>query len=424
MTAAAPRPDADEKERAPMGAGVVIVGAGLGGVRLAENLRQAGYSDPVTLIGKENHPPYDRPPLSKAVLRGERGLVELKPREWYDDNHIALLLDTEVTSVDLDARRVSVGSGEAIAFESLVLATGLDPRFLPDDVLDGQDATSVADLSGVHVLRTADDVSALRDDLSEGARVVVVGAGFIGCETAASLLTLGAHVTIVEPAPSVLYAALGAEIGARVAKMHTDRGVTVRTGVGVSGLRVSDGAVSGVVLDGGETLDADLVVVGIGSIPTTGLAESLGLTLADRRLGGGISCDSTGLTSAAGVYALGDVANWSDEAGVFGRRVEHWNHTVEQAKVLADVIAGTEKASAAPVVHYFWTDQFDIKVQCLGTPSADDEIHVVDEDGEKFLAYFSRDGRLTGVVGAGRAGAVMKMRKTVADAPPIAELLS
>ncbi|MEH3157410.1 MAG: NAD(P)/FAD-dependent oxidoreductase [Gordonia paraffinivorans] len=240
-----------------MGAGVVIVGAGLGGVRLAENLRQAGWSDPVTLIGKEPHLPYDRPPLSKAVLRGERGLVELKSREWYDDNHIALLLDTEVTAVDLDGQTVSVGSGETLAFESLVLATGLDPRFLPDDVLDGQDASSVADVTGVHVVRTADDVTALRDELRDGARVVVVGAGFIGCETAASLSTLGAQVTIVEPAPSVLHAALGPEIGARVEKIHTDRGVTVRTGVGVTGLRVSDGAVSGVVLDGGETLDAD-----------------------------------------------------------------------------------------------------------------------------------------------------------------------
>ncbi|MCP2194687.1 Reductase C-terminal [Williamsia deligens] len=406
-----------------MGAGVVIVGAGLGGVRLAENLRQAGYPDAVTLIGKEPHVPYDRPPLSKAVLRGERGPVELKPRDWYDENHIALLLDTEVTGVDLEGRSVSVGSGETIAFETLVLATGLDPRFLPDDVLDGQDADSVADLRGVHVVRTADDVSALRADLTDGARAVVVGAGFIGCETAASLSTLGAAVTIVEPAPSVLNAALGATIGARVEKLHTDRGVTVRTGVGVSGLTVSDGAVSGVVLDGGETLDADLVVIGIGSIPTTALAESLGLTLADRSVGGGISCDARGLTSAPGVYALGDVANWADEAGEFGRRVEHWNHTVEQAKILADVIAGTEKAATAPVVHYFWTDQFDVKIQCLGTPSADDEVHVVDEDGDKFLAYFSRDGKLTGVVGGGRAGAVMKMRPTVAQAPPIADLL-
>lgn len=406
-----------------MGAGVVIVGAGLAGVRLAENLRQAGYSDPVTLVGKEPHLPYDRPPLSKAVLRGERGPVELKPREWYDDNHIALLLDTEVTAVDLDGHSVSVGSGETLAFESLVLATGLDPRFLPDDVLDGQDAGSVPELSGVHVVRTADDVSALREELRDGVRVVVVGAGFIGCETAASLSTLGAQVTIVEPAPSVLHAALGPEIGARVEKMHTKRGVTVRTGVGVSGLTVGDGAVRGVVLDDGSTLDTDLVVIGIGSVPITGLAESVGLALADRSVGGGISCDSAGRTSASGVYALGDVANWADEAGEFGRRVEHWNHTVEQAKILADVIAGTDKAATAPAVHYFWTDQFDVKIQCLGTPTADDDIHVVDEDGEKFLAYFSRDGKLTGVVGAGRAGAVMKMRTTVADAPPIAELL-
>ena len=193
--------------------------------------------------------------------------------------------------------------------------------------------------------------------------------------------------------------------------------------MGVAELLTADGAVTGIRLDDGSTLDADLVVLGIGSTPTTSLAETIGLDLSDRSVGGGIACDVTGKTSVDGVWALGDVANWSDEAGDFGRRVEHWNHVVEQAKVVADAIAGTDKASSTPVVHYFWTDQFDLKIQCLGTPAADDDVRIVDEDGDKFLAYFSRDGILTGVVGAGRAGAVMKMRATVAARTPISDLV-
>ncbi len=396
-----------------MSAGVVIVGAGLGGARVAENLRQAGYSDPITLIGKESQIPYDRPPLSKAVLRGERDLVALKSQEWYTDNHVHLLLDTDVQGVDTDSKTVDVGAGESLRYETLVLATGLDPRFLPQS----------AELDGVYVLRTYDDALELRAAAGEGVRAVVVGAGFIGCEVAASLSMLGATVTIVEPAPSALNAALGSIIGARVEKLHTDRGVTVRTGTSIDHLVAADGAVTGVALDDGTTVDSDLVVLGIGSTPTTALAESIGLELSDRSIGGGIACDATGRTSTEAIYALGDVANWSDEAGEFGRRVEHWNHVVEQAKVVADAIAGTDKASSTPVVHYFWTDQFDLKIQCLGAPTADDEVHIVDEDGDKFLAYFSRDGVLTGVVGAGRAGAVMKMRATVAARTPIADLL-
>lgn len=397
-----------------MSGGVVVVGAGLAGARLAENLRQAGFSDAITLIGREEHIPYDRPPLSKAVLRGDRDLVELKPEQWYADNHVTLTLGVEVTDVDPEARTVSVGDGVTVDYDSLVLATGLDPRMLP----------GTEDLTGVHVLRTYDDAVALRAAATDGARVVVVGAGFIGCEVAASLSTAGASVTIVEPAETALNAALGPVIGKRVEKLHTDRGVTVRTGVGVDEIFAESGRVTAVALDDGTRIETDIVVLGIGSTPMTGLAESIGLDLADRAHGGGIACDARGATSVDGIYALGDVAIWSDESGVFGHRVEHWNHVVEQAKVLADTLVGGERASTTPVVHYFWTDQFDIKIQCLGTPAADDDVHMVDSDGDKFLAYFSRDGVLTGVVGAGRAGAVMKMRATVAADTPIADLIS
>ncbi|MBT0565784.1 NAD(P)/FAD-dependent oxidoreductase [Williamsia sp. CHRR-6] len=396
-----------------MGNAVVIVGAGLGGARVAENLRLAGFSDPITLVSRERHAPYDRPPLSKAVLRGDRDIVELKPQGWYADNDVTLLLDAEVVDADADAGTVTLASGTTLDFDTLVLATGLDARYLP----------GTQQVRGVHVLRTQDDAVALREAAGPGVSAVVVGAGFIGCEVAASLQSLGTQVTIVEPAPTPLYAALGPVIGSRVAQLHTSRGVGVRTGVGIERIDVSDGAVTAVVLDNGTTLATDLVVVGIGSTPTTAVAEKLGLELADASLAGGIACDTQGLTSRKHIYALGDVANWARADGSRVRRVEHWNHVVEEAKVVADAIAGTDLAPSVLGVPYFWTDQFDLKIQSLGDPSADDEVHIVDSDGDKFLAYFHRDGVLTGVVGGGRAGAVMKMRATVAARPPIADLL-
>lgn len=392
-------------------AGVVIVGAGLGGIRVAENLRNNGYIDPITLVGAETHPPYDRPPLSKSVLLGKDDRVDLKPGEFYDEAGITLRLGSEVTAVSPSDKTITLASGESIAYDHLVLATGLEPRPFP----------GLADrVEGVHMIRTYDDAVALREQIDSATDAVVIGAGFIGCEVAASLTARGLKVALVEPAPTPLALALGEEIGALVARLHTDNGVDLRTGVGVAEIVAPDGAVRAVTLDDGTELPADIVVVGIGSIPVTGFLEGSGIELADRAHGGGIACDATGRTSAADVYAVGDVANWLEDDTP--RRVEHWNHTVDQASVVAHQIIGDDDAVVS-AVPYFWSDQFDLKIQVLGAPRPDDEVHVVDDDGKKFLAYYSRDGILTAVVGAGKVGAVMRTRPKLQTPTPVADLL-
>lgn len=402
-------------EMSGSGAGVVIVGAGLGGIRAAENLRNNGFTDPITLVGAENHPPYDRPPLSKSVLLGKDDRVDLKPAEFYGESDITLRLGSAVTSVSPTEKTVTLASGDRLAYDTLVLATGLDPRPFP----------GLADaVAGVHMIRTYDDAVALREQIDSASTAVVIGAGFIGCEVAASLTSRGLSVSLVEPAPTPLAVALGEEIGKLVSRLHIDNGVDLRTGVGVAEIVVTEGAngpkVAAVKLADGTELAADLVVVGIGSTPVTGYLEGSGIELAPREVGGGIACDATGHTSVDDVYALGDVANWRDDEGA-PHRVEHWNHTVDQASVVAHQITGGDAVTAA--VSYFWSDQFDVKIQVLGAPRAGDTVHVVSDDGKKFVAYYSRDGILTGVVGAGKVGAVMKTRPKLQTPTPIADLL-
>ncbi|WAC56547.1 NAD(P)/FAD-dependent oxidoreductase [Gordonia sp. SL306] len=398
-------------------AGVVVVGAGLGGIRVAESLRANNYAGTITLIGAEPHPPYDRPPLSKSVLLGKDDRVDLKPAEFFGDSSIDLRVGERVSAISPDDHTVTVerfddpASSEIVAYETLVLATGLRPRSLP-----GAD-----DVPGVHVLRSIDDALTLRGELEGATRAVVVGAGFIGCEVAASLNQRGLTVTLVEPAPTPLVAALGAEIGNLVTRLHVANGVDVRTGIGVDEV-LSDGfRVRGVRLSDGAEVDADIVVVGIGSAPVIDYLDGSGIEVAPREVGGGIACDEHGVTSAPDVYALGDVANWRTENGGT-RRVEHWTHTVEQASVVAHRIAKTDAMIPATPA-YFWSDQYDLKIQVLGRPESTDEVHVVDDDGRKFLAYYSRDGILTGVVGAGKVGAVMKTRPKLLTRTPIADVI-
>ncbi|GAB19535.1 putative ferredoxin reductase [Gordonia effusa NBRC 100432] len=394
-------------------AGVVIVGAGLGGIRVAENLRSGGYTEPITLIGDEIHPPYDRPPLSKSVLLGNDERVDLKPAEFFAESTVTLRTGQPVTAVSPTEHTVTIGSGDAaqtLGYDSLVLATGLRPRLFPG-----------APAKGVHVIRTVDDALALRAESESARNAVVIGAGFIGCEAAASLRARGLTVTLIEPAPTPLAAALGETIGNLVTRLHVANGVDVRSGVGVDALVAQGDQVSSVRLSDGSDVPADLVVVGIGSTPVVEFLAGSGIGLAARESGGGVACDEVGHTSIDDVYAVGDVANWRNSDGV-PVRVEHWNHTVEQAAIVAGQILGST-ADVAVTVPYFWSDQYDVKVQVLGWPKATDDVHIVVDDGKKFVAYFSRDGLLTAVAGGGKAGAVMKMRAKLLAATPIADLL-
>jgi NADPH-dependent 2,4-dienoyl-CoA reductase/sulfur reductase-like enzyme len=385
--------------------GVVIVGGGLAAARTAEQLRRADYSDPITIISEEVHLPYDRPPLSKELLRSEVDDVTLKPREFYAEHDITLRLGSAATRLDAADHTVTLDDGKLLGYDELVIATGLVPRRIP----------AFPDLESIRVLRSFDESLALRRHASAARHAVVVGAGFIGCEVAASLRGLGVDVVLVEPQPAPLASVLGAQVGGLVARLHRSEGVDVRTEVTVAEVR-GQGHVDTVVLTDGAEVPADLVVVGIGSRPATEWLEGSGI-----QVDNGVICDAVGRTSAPNVWALGDVASWRTPRG-HQVRVEHWSNVAEQARVLVPAMLGEDVPSTV-VVPYFWSDQYDIKIQCLGEPQATDIVHLVEDDGRKFLAYYERDGVVAGVVGGGKPGQVMKTRAKIAAGAPICQVL-
>ncbi len=389
--------------------GIVIVGGGLAASRTAEQVRKAGYHGPLAIVSDEAHLPYDRPPLSKDVLHdAAKGLgdVLLRPAEFYAEHDIALVLGVAAQSLDTAARTVTLTDDRVLDYDELVIATGLAPKRI----------SSFPDLPGIRVLRSFDDALELREHAASARRAVVVGAGFIGCEVAASLRRLGVEVVLVEPQPAPLAAVLGERIGELVARVHRAEGVDVRTGVGVAAV-FGDSAVSAVELTDGTMVDADLVVVGIGSRPATDWLVGSGVALDD-----GILCDEVGRTSEPHVWALGDVASWRDASG-HQIRVEHWSNVGDQARVLVPALLGQEPPAGVVAVPYFWSDQYDVKIQCLGEPAPGDAVHLVEDDGRKFLAFYERDGVLTGVVGGGMPGKVMKARAKIAARAPISEVL-
>lgn len=386
--------------------GVVIIGGGLAAARTAEQLRRSEYDGAITIVSDEGHLPYDRPPLSKQVLRAETDDVTLKPAEFYEEKDITVLLGNGVSSVDTAAKTLTLVDGTQLSYDELVIATGLVPKRI----------SSFPDLTGIHVLRSYDQSLALRREAGAARRAVVVGAGFIGCEVAASLRGLGVDVVLVEPQPAPLASVLGEQIGELVARLHRAEGVDVRCAVGVAQVG-GDDRVQSVTLGDGTELEADLVVVGIGSHPATEWLEGSGIEVDN-----GVVCDEVGRASAPHVWAIGDVASWRDTVG--GQvRVEHWSNVADQARAMAPSMLGQD-ALAAVSVPYFWSDQYDVKIQCLGEPEATDTVHLVEDDGRKFLAYYERDGVVVGVVGGGMPGKVMKARSKIAAGAPIADVLS
>ncbi|WP_099022903.1 NAD(P)/FAD-dependent oxidoreductase [Mycolicibacterium palauense] len=389
----------------------MIVGGGLSASRVAEQLRRSEYDGEIVLVSDEVHLPYDRPPLSKEALHKEGHTlvdVTLKPREFYEENKITLMMGSAATALDTEAEALTLADGTVVDYDELIIATGLVPKRIP----------SLPDLAGVHVLRSYDESRALREQAGSARKAVIIGAGFIGCEVAASLRTLGVDVVLVEPQPEPLASVLGERIGALVSRLHRGQGVDVRTGVGVAEVSGTD-RVEKVVLTDGTEFEADLVVVGIGSRPATDWLEGSGVEVDSRD--GGVICDNVGRTSALHVWALGDVASWRDATG-HQARVEHWSNVAEQARVLVPALLGQVPPEAV-VVPYFWSDQYDVKIQCLGEPEADDVVHLVEDDGRKFLAYYERDGVVVGVVGGGMPGKVMKTRSKIASGAPISDVL-
>ncbi|MEV4019334.1 FAD-dependent oxidoreductase [Nonomuraea angiospora] len=375
---------------------VLIVGASAGGLAVAEALRRKGHQGGLTVLGAEPHPPYDRPPLSKQVLAGtwESRRAHLRAETELDKLGATFILGDPAVRLDPEAREVSAASGRTLRAQAVVLATGLTPSRLP-----GQDG-----LAGVHVLRTLDDALALRAHLLEGPRLVVVGEGVLGAEVAATARGLGLDVTLVGLGRAVLADQLGDPAAALLTRKHAEHGVRLRLGVAVEGLASESGRVTGVRLASGELLPADAVVVAIGSRPATGWLGDSGLALRD-----GVECDSR-CRAGDGVYAVGDVASWQHEG--LGRRLRLENRTnaVEQAQVVAANILGEDLAYAP--VPYFWTDQYDVKLQVHGLPSPEAEVSVVEGDPEqnRFVALYRLDGVVTAVLGWNMAKAARLRR--------------
>lgn len=386
---------------------IVVVGASLAGLSALEALRSEGYSGELVAVGAETAMPYDRPPLSKQVLQGswEPEQTALRDRAHYDALEVDWRLGRRAVSLDLGRRTVILDGAEPepVGFDGLVIATGATPRTLP----------GTPPLAGIHVLRTLEDCLALRKELDGNPRVCVVGGGFIGAEVAASCRRRGLEVTILEALPAPLARAFPPEMGRACAALHHDHGVELRCGVGVEGFE-GGRRVERVRLAGGETVAADVVVIGVGVTPETGWLESSGLPLAD-----GVVCDETCATPAHGVVAAGDVARWPNP--LFGEemRVEHWSNAVEQGTAAAKrLLAGEGEAAPFTTVPYFWSDQYDTKIQFVGRCTAGDEVRVVDgsmADG-RFVALFRRGDRLFGALAFNRPRLLMGYRRLIAAA--------
>ncbi|MGW6929106.1 NAD(P)/FAD-dependent oxidoreductase [Lentzea sp. NPDC054927] len=364
---------------------VLVVGASASGLATAEALRRKGYTGRLTVLGAERHLPYDRPPLSKQVLSGSWApeKAQLRPAETLHGLDVEFVLGDAAVSLDAAARTVRTASGQAFTAENVVVATGLRPRTFP-----GQDR-----LSGVHTLRTVDDALALREDLAKCTQAVVVGDGVLGAEIAATARGMGVAVTLVGPQHAPLALQVGPLAAGLLADLHAENGVDLRLGVAVTGLVSQDGRVAGVRLETDEVLPADVVVVAFGSAPATEWLQDSGLTL-----GNGVVCDSR-CRAADGIYATGDVARWHHETLGHMVRLENRTNATEQAIAVAQNILGADTAYTP--VPYFWTDQFDAKIQVHGTPSADAEVSVVDGDvaGRRFVVRYRRDGEVIGVLG-------------------------
>jgi 3-phenylpropionate/trans-cinnamate dioxygenase ferredoxin reductase subunit len=359
----------------------VIVGTGLAGISAAEALRTQGFDGRVIVVGEESAEPYDRPPLTKGYLRGEIGSDEiaLRPRSFYADHDIDLITSMRVESIDIHAAEVSLAGSARIPYDALLLATGAAPRTL---------AVPGADLAGVHLLRSQDDADALRGDAASAERIVVIGAGWIGCETAASLRQLGKSVVVVAPEAVPLERVLGREMGNVFSRLHADNGVELLLGRGVAALRGTH-HVEAVLTSDGTEVACDLVIVGVGAVPRAELAEHAGIACSD-----GIRVDEWLRTTASNVYAAGDVANTAHAR--YGRlRVEHWANARDQGAHAALSMLGSQQRHER--IPYFFSDQYDLGMEYLGLASASDTLVLRgDPASREFVAFWlDRAGRMT-----------------------------
>jgi 3-phenylpropionate/trans-cinnamate dioxygenase ferredoxin reductase component len=389
---------------------VIVIGASLGGLRATETLRDEGFTGKITLVGEELHLPYDRPPLSKQVLAGtwppEKAV--LADRKRAGELEIHEVLGHRAVRLDAEKRQVEIDDGTILTGDALVIATGASPRHLPG-------TEGLTQYDGLFTLRTLDDSVALRAAVTavESCRVVVIGAGFIGAEVASTCAGLGCRVTVLETMEIPLSNVLGPLIGAHCGSLYEANGVNLRTGHGVAGIYRAEGSPGdrGLIVetDDAERLEADVVVVGIGVVPSVDWLEGSGLVLEN-----GVVCDDR-LFAADGIVAAGDVARWAwrHDGTEEQIRIEHWQVTAEAGLAAGRaLVAGHRHAASFTPVPYFWSDQFGIRFQVLGNPGGDDEVEIVSgafEEG-KFVALFGRAGRLRAVMAIGRPRQLMGYR--------------
>jgi 3-phenylpropionate/trans-cinnamate dioxygenase ferredoxin reductase subunit len=379
----------------------VIVGAGQAGSELATSLRQQGYADSVVLIGVEDLVPYRRPPLSKTYLSGEvtRESLFLKPRAVYEKHAIECRFGIGVESIDRAARSLRLYDGSVLMYDKLALTTGGRPRRL---------SVPGAERSNVHYIRTVADIDRLKQQFGEGKRLVIIGGGYIGLEAASVGIKKGLHVTVVEALPRVLARVTAPEISAFYERVHRGHGVDLRTGVGVHALE-GDGDACAVVLADGTRLATDLVVIGVGLIPNTELAEAAGIEVSN-----GIVVDRYAVTSDPDIVAAGDCTNHDN---VFlGRRLrlESVPNALEQARVAAASILGRPRVYDA--VPWFWSDQYDLKLQMVGLSQGHDDLIVRgDMDANSFTAFYLKDGVVISADSVNRPQDFMLAKRLVAE---------
>ena len=376
----------------------MVIGGGAGSAAAVAELRKQGFDGSLTLVSAENTVPYERPPLSKGFLLGTSGQVPVKDAAWYEQASVELILVSRATRLDLAARTVTLSGGAVLGYDQLLLATGVRPRVLPG--FDGD---------GVCYLRTGEDAAALRDQMTAAGHVEVLGGGFIGCEVAAAAIRLGKRATILEALPTLLHRALGPELGDVVAGIHRDEGVDVRTGQQVLGIRPRRGGVR--IGTAAGDVDADVLVVGVGTVPNTELAEQAGLP-ASR----GIEVDECFATAAPGIYAIGDVAA-QHLPGVGQRvRVEHHDTAIRHGRVAARNMLGQREPFSD--VHWFWSDQFDHTISSAGLiPGSDGpgELVIRGSLEQRSFSAFSLDGdRVRAVISLNRPRDVLDARRLIA----------
>ncbi|MEW2502964.1 MULTISPECIES: FAD-dependent oxidoreductase [unclassified Amycolatopsis] len=387
---------------------VAIVGASLAGARAAQELRAQGFDGRVVLVGAEPHLPYDRPPLSKAFLAGTAERESLELLDADDTGSLELRLGTRAERLDAAGGRLVLSDGADLAVDGVVLATGGRARALP----------GTEGVACVHVLRTLDDALALRAELVPGARVVIVGAGFIGAEVASTCRSLGLDVTVLEALATPLERALGPRLAEVCSRLHDRHGTVLRCGAAVDELVTAGGRVTGVRLVGGEELPADVVVVGIGMVPATEWLAGSGL-----EVGNGVHVSSGLVTALPNVVAIGDVAAYTSAESGRRHRHEHWTNASEQAGVaVANLLAGATTRHYAPS-GYVWSDQYEGTLQLAGHPEPGDEVVFTEggPDDPAFVATYQRNGVTVGVFALNSAKQFTRLRRQALRRPaPVA----